>query len=591
MMARAIVRAVFLLVLPVVASADAVPVELRKSADGWQLYRDGEPYFIRGAGGTGSMQALAEAGANSVRTWDSEGIDDLLDQAHSLEMTVAVGIWLGHERHGFDYDDAEQVAAQKQRARQYILRFKDHPAVLLWGIGNEMEGYESGDNPAIWEAVNDIAVMAKQLDPDHPTMAVTAEIGGGRIDSLNTLAPAIDIHGINAYGGAASIAKRYRAGGGRKPYVLTEFGPVGPWELPKNDWGVVHEPTSAEKADIYRRSYEGGVLAAPDLALGAYAFLWGSKMEATATWFGMILPDGARLAAVDAMTEFWTGQLPDNQSPVVAPLTLQGSAKLAPGSTLHVTAAASDPEEGALRARWALRADSDDYITGGDFRADMADIEGAIIEADLAGATVKMPVEPGPYRLFLYVYDEAGNAATANVPLLVEGKTAPQFPIAVYSDGFENMRWVPSGWMGNVDALTLDGDYSDEVHDGHAAVRLRYDGQFNWVGVAWQNPANNWGEQQGGFDLNGATELELWARGEYGGEKVSFGVGSIADDKPHPDSGIAKLDDVVLTPDWQRYVVPLKGLDLSSIKTGFVVTLTGRQSPVTIYLDSVRFVR
>jgi hypothetical protein len=42
---------------------------------------------------------------------------------------------------------------------------------------------------------------------------------------------------------------------------------------------------------------------------------------------------------------------------------------------------------------------------------------------------------------------------------------------------------------------------------------------------------------------------------------------------------------------WQRYRIPLKRLDLSSIKTGFVVTITGRKSPVTIYLDSIRFTR
>ena len=95
----------------------------------------------------------------------------------------------------------------------------------------------------------------------------------------------------------------------------------------------------------------------------------------------------------------------------------------------------------------------------------------------------------------------------------------------------------------------------------------------------------------GGFDLTGATALELWARGEYGGEKVSFGVGIIQKDKAYPDSGIKKIDGIQLTREWQRYTVPLKNVDLSSIKTGFVVTLTGRRSPVTFYLDSIRFIR
>ena len=80
--------------------------------------------------------------------------------------------------------------------------------MLLWGIGNEMEGFGDGDDPAIWAAVNDIAAMVKELDPNHPTMTVTAEIGGGRIDGLHERSPAIDIHGINSYGGAPSLPER-----------------------------------------------------------------------------------------------------------------------------------------------------------------------------------------------------------------------------------------------------------------------------------------------------------------------------------------------------------------------------------------------
>jgi hypothetical protein len=120
---------------------------------------------------------------------------------------------------------------------------------------------------------------------------------------------------------------------------------------------------------------------------------------------------------------------------------------------------------------------------------------------------------------------------------------------------------------------------------------MRYEGTFGWVGVAWQHPANNWGEHDGGYDLTGASELEFWARGEYGGEKISFGIGLLEEDRAHPDSGIRKVEGVELTREWRRYSVPLKKLDLSSIKTGFFVTLTGRRTPVTIYLDSIRYIR
>ena len=106
-----------------------------------------------------------------------------LDECQELGMTVTVGIWLGHERHGFNYNNADQVAEQYQRAREAIERFKEHPAVLLWAIGNEMEGYEKGDNAAIWSAINNIASLVRRLDPKHPTMTVVAEIGGERVNS------------------------------------------------------------------------------------------------------------------------------------------------------------------------------------------------------------------------------------------------------------------------------------------------------------------------------------------------------------------------------------------------------------------------
>ncbi len=577
--------------------AEPIPVELKQTERGWQLFRGGEPYFIRGAGGTHSLTELAAAGANSVRTWDAENVrgdDDvgvLLDEAHALGMTVAVGIWLGHERHGFDYTDPEQVATQFERARGIVEQHKDHPALLLWGIGNEMEGFEAGDNPAIWKAVNDIAAMVKELDPHHPTMTVTAFVHGERIEYVHRRSPAIDIHGVNAYGGAAPVHERLREGGATKPFILTEFGPVGPWEMPTTDWGAPYEQTSAEKAAFYRQSYEQGIEAAAGQALGAYAFLWGNKMEATSTWFGMFLDDGARLAAVDVMTQLWSGRVPDDRAPSAMPLEVDGATTVQPGAEVRVSANASDPEGKPLDPRWVLRAESGETLTGGDFRPDLPAIDGAIVAADERGARVRMPDEPGPYRLFYYAYDPAGNAATANVPLLVEGEVRTRLPVVVYNDGFEGMPWAPSGWMGGTEHLTVDGRSTENVHSGEHSVRIRYEGTFGWAGVAWQHPANNWGDQDGGFDLSGAGKLELWARGAYGGEKIDFGVGLLGDDRAYPDSAMTKLEGIVLTREWQRYELKLDKLDLSSIKTGFFVTLTGRRTPVTLYLDQIRYVR
>jgi len=59
----------------------------------------------------------------------------------------------------------------------------------------------------------------------------------------------------------------------------------------------------------------------------------------------------------------------------------------------------------------------------------------------------------------------------------------------------------------------------------------------------------------------------------------------------HPDSAKRTVEGIVLTSEWQRYRIRLKRLDLSSIKTGFVIILSGKRVPVAVYLDSIRFVR
>ena len=158
-------------------------VELARAGEQWELRRSGKPFFVKGAGGTSHLDLLAAAGANSVRTWSVDNLVPLLDEAHKHGLAVTVGIWLRHEgdEGNFSYDNPQMVKEQLELVRQAVLRYKDHPAVLMWGIGNEMEGYGDGDRPVIWKHVNEAAKLAKSLDTNHPVMTVIAELGGKRI--------------------------------------------------------------------------------------------------------------------------------------------------------------------------------------------------------------------------------------------------------------------------------------------------------------------------------------------------------------------------------------------------------------------------
>ena len=70
---------------------EPVPVKVVKQTDGWQLLRDGKPYYINGAGGDGPLKMLAQYGGNSSRVW---GVDSntkaRLDEAHQNGLTLSL---------------------------------------------------------------------------------------------------------------------------------------------------------------------------------------------------------------------------------------------------------------------------------------------------------------------------------------------------------------------------------------------------------------------------------------------------------------------------------------------------------------------
>ncbi|NBC11007.1 MAG: hypothetical protein GVY24_04625 [Planctomycetes bacterium] len=574
------------------AHAYAAAVTIEQAESGHTLMVDEQPYAIKGAGGDASKKLLADAGGNTFRTW---GVGDdtqaKLDEAQRLGLKVVLGIWLEHERHGFDYNDADRVAAQYEKVRTSVERFKDHPALLMWALGNEMEGYEAGDNAAIWSHLQACAALVKRLDPHHPTMTVIAEIGGQRVQNIHRLCPDIDVIGINTYAGVMSIPQRYREAGGTKPYIVTEFGPPGTWEVEKNSFGAIEEPTSTLKAKTYAKAYQ--TLAEDPLCLGSFAFTWGFKQEATATWFGMFASDGSKTAAVDAMTEAWSGNKPDNLCPAIEPLTVSAES-VNPGGTIDVTLTASDPEGDALKTTWRLYAEAGEYFTGGDYQATPKQFPDAISEATNTHATLTMPAEPGVYRVYAFVKDGNGGSAMANHPLLVKGEAkgpkglAGNLPFVIYGDEKADPNYAPSGYMGDFDFVKMDENSRINPHTGETCLRVSFEKNSGWGGVVWQHPANDWGDLPGGFDLSDAEQLVFHARGANGGEKVNFGFGTLGADTKFADSA-GTTTAITLTDEWKQYRIDLEGKDLSRIKTGFLWSAGAQGDNLTFFLDEIRY--
>lgn len=394
-------------------------VRVEKNGGAWVLTRDGAPYFIKGAGGHEHLELLRACGGNSIRTWGTDGAGPVLDQAHALGLSVTVGLWLQHERHGFDYAAPRQVDRQFATARRHVLQYKDHPALLLWGIGNEMEG--AGENPLVWRHVNEIARMIRELDPVHPTMTVIADTNPVKIDALKAHCPDVDILGINAYGGLPTLPERLAEYGCDRPWIVTEFGPKGWWEVRKTDWGAEIEPTSAEKAEFYLGNYRHAIEGQIGRCLGSYVFKWGFKQEHTATWFSMLSDSGLRYPTVDAMSAAWSGRWPRTRCPVIRALASAAvERRLKRGEEHRVTVDVAPDGGAAFTCRWEIREESSDKKEGGDAENAPRAVDGCIVANGGDSATFRAPARPGAYRFYVYVHGPDDAVAAANFPFYVE---------------------------------------------------------------------------------------------------------------------------------------------------------------------------
>jgi hypothetical protein len=403
--------------------AQAIPVEVKQEADGtWQLYRGGEPYYIKGAGGTGNMESLVAAGGNSIRTWSIADAKEILDEAHELGLTVMVGLWMGQERQGFDYTDPWAVEDQLRSFRDQIMEIKDHPAILCYGVGNEVDLFYTDFN--VWDAAEDICAMIHEVDPLHPTSVVTAGIDVAEIQMIQERAPSVDILGFNTYGDVKIVSRVVDQSGYTGPYMVTEWGTDGHWEVPKTDWGVPIERTGTQKENDYRDRFDEYIWSDRQQCIGSYVFLWGQKQETTPTWYGVFLEDGTATARVDGMSDAW-GAPPANRAPKIDRYLLNGvdpyaSLRVKPGEWVDIDLAVRDPEGKGVDLKWELLPESTDIRSGGDFETRPQAMNLKLEQSESGGKRFRAPRGRGSYRLFIYVRDDSGKAVSANFPFLVE---------------------------------------------------------------------------------------------------------------------------------------------------------------------------
>ena len=196
-----------------------------------QLLLNNQPYIIKGVcyhpvpkgskkrdfGNLSQDLALmVEAGINTIRVY--EPIEDIavLDEIHKVGIKVIIG---------FGYNQGGKNDILSGSFINYVNKFKNHKAILLWELGNEYNYHPEwfdGDIKNWYKAMNTSADEIHKNDASHPVATAHGELPDSLALSMN---PNIDVWGMNVYrwDKPESIFPQWKAIS-KKPMYLSEAG-------------------------------------------------------------------------------------------------------------------------------------------------------------------------------------------------------------------------------------------------------------------------------------------------------------------------------------------------------------------------------
>ena len=398
-------------------------VEVSTNTQGnFELLKNGIPYYIKGAGAKDHFDLLVNSGANSIRIWSTNN-SSLLDSAHQHGLTVTLGLHVRPERSGMDYNNEYAVKGQIEKLKNEVLKYKDHPALLVWGIGNEVDLKYS--NFKVWETIEILAKFIKEVDPNHPTMTVIAGVDPSKAYYIKKYCPSVDILGLNVYGSIENAGANLRKFNWDKPYIVTEWGVNGPFEAKTTSWKAKVEPPNGFKADQRLRRYQELIVKDKERCLGSYCFLWGQKQESTATWHGMFLKNGNPTEAVDVMHYCWKGEWPNSRAPSIRDISLEniGWRKdhvIEPSRQATVKIEYSKYNNKKVNIEYVLYPEAFSNKIGGDIQKSPDPIPFEIVRQTENELIFISPKKKGAYRLFAFVKNDKGQSSVANIPFLIQ---------------------------------------------------------------------------------------------------------------------------------------------------------------------------
>ncbi|HEY3372559.1 MAG TPA: glycoside hydrolase family 2 TIM barrel-domain containing protein [Prolixibacteraceae bacterium] len=403
-------------------------VEIKAVNGKYHFYVNDQLFELKGVGGSGNLALLHQSGGNSIRTWGADKGMQLLDTARKYNLMVAMGLGMGQQLHGFNYNDTAAVAKQFNRIKKSVEELKNHPNLLCWVAGNELNltGGNAVLNPAVYDALKDIVDYIHKTDPNHPVTSTMAGVNKKTVQMAMEHCPNLDFLSLQVYADLGRMPEIVKAAGITKPYAVTEYGPRGHWEGPLTAWGrEIEETSSVKAAGIMKRIQIAFVNDNSGLCLGGYAFVWGQKQERTPTWYGMFIKSGEASATVDELTKYWTGKYPSNRAPQVDSLKLEGknaveNVYIKPGVATTAKIFASDPNNDPLTYKWFILKEVKVRSAGGAHEAEPETINIEVVSDKNGVLAFKSPAVEGEYRLFCYVFDGKNKVGTANFPFYVK---------------------------------------------------------------------------------------------------------------------------------------------------------------------------
>ena len=397
-------------------------VEVTGAQGNWQLTVGGQPYTVKGltwgpamADAPRYMPDLRSMGVNTVRTWGTDASSKpLLDAAAAQGLKVVNGFWLqpgGGPGSGGCVNYVTDTAYKNNMLTEFakwVDSYKSHPATLMWNVGNEsVLGLQNCYGGTELEAqrnayttfVNDVAKKIHSIDPDHPVTSTDAWTGAWPYYKRN--APDLDLYSMNSYGDICGVRQDWVDGGYDKPYIITEGGPAGEWEVPDDANGIPDEPTDVQKADGYTRAW-GCVTGHKGVALGATLFHYGLEHDFGGIWFNLV-PDGLKRLSYHAVKKAYTGSTTgDNTPPVITNMAVTPASAAPAGREFTVRADIRDPDGDQVTPKI--------YLSGNYANGDKRLVDAQWRSIGNGTFAVTAPEKLGVWKVYIQAEDGRGNA-------------------------------------------------------------------------------------------------------------------------------------------------------------------------------------